>query len=255
VSVRPSRSAASLGPLLNIAQTLNNCGPASVAEVLAYWHVYRTQEQTAAVLRGDHNPYGMAPYGVPSYARSLGLRAVVGVAGTARLVKALISNGLPVIVSQLVSDSFPVRHYRPIEAYDDRSGVFVASDPYLGQGHAITYADFARLWSVSNGRFVLIFPLSRQPLLQAVLRSAGWSASRAYRQDIAWERARARHPAEGIEGSGRYYSAYLGIAWDAVELGWYGTARAELQQALRHGANPITVGWIKQEMQRRPASS
>jgi hypothetical protein len=32
-----SRRAASLGPLINIPQTYNNCGPAAVAEVLAYW--------------------------------------------------------------------------------------------------------------------------------------------------------------------------------------------------------------------------
>ena len=65
VHVAPIRAAASLGPLINIPQTWNNCGPTSVAEVLAYYGISRTQYQTKAVLRADGNPYGMAPYGVP----------------------------------------------------------------------------------------------------------------------------------------------------------------------------------------------
>jgi hypothetical protein len=42
-TVAPSHASGALGPLLNIAQTWNNCGPASLAEVLAYWGVSRTQ--------------------------------------------------------------------------------------------------------------------------------------------------------------------------------------------------------------------
>src|SRR5579875_1693382 len=79
------RSAAALGPLVNIPQTWNNCGPASVAEVLAYWGIQRTQAQVQAVLRADGNAHGMAPYRVPAYMRSLGMRAVLGIAGSERL--------------------------------------------------------------------------------------------------------------------------------------------------------------------------
>jgi hypothetical protein len=38
----------------------------------------------------------------------------VGVGGTEALVKALISNGFPVIVSQQVSIIYRIGHYRPI---------------------------------------------------------------------------------------------------------------------------------------------
>src|SRR5689334_21597461 len=36
-------AAASVGPMQHIVQTLNNCGPASVAEVLNHWGVQKTQ--------------------------------------------------------------------------------------------------------------------------------------------------------------------------------------------------------------------
>src|SRR5437660_3706235 len=92
-----SPAAANLGPLINIPQTWNNCGPAAIAEVLAYWGISRTQGQVQAMLRVDGRGAGMTPYGVPSYARSLGLRTLSGVGGTPRLVKALIAAGFPVI--------------------------------------------------------------------------------------------------------------------------------------------------------------
>jgi hypothetical protein len=110
-----SAAAASLGPLETIVQSLNNCGPSSIAEVLAYWHIYRSEAQVAAVMRSDNSYWGMSPVYLPIYARSIGMRALVGYGGSERLVKLLIANGFPVIASQYVSYADPVRHYRPIE--------------------------------------------------------------------------------------------------------------------------------------------
>ena len=251
VAVAPSGVAGSVGSLPQIWQTYNNCGPASVAEVLAYWGIARTQDQVQRVLRADNNPHGMAPYGVPSYARSLGLRALLGVVGTPRLLKALVTNGFPVIVNQWYSVAEHTRHYRPIQAYDDRQGVFVSSDPFGGPGHAITYADFAATWTVSNNRFIVLFPPAKARLLDAVLASAGWNKSRAYQRDLRRSAARLRSgralPTTSGSRGFRYY-AYLNIAWDEVELGQYTAARQELQQATAHGANPILVRWVAGEI-------
>jgi hypothetical protein len=247
-TVTATRVAASLGPLLNIPQTWNNCGPASVAEVLAYWGIMRTQYQTQAVLRADGNTHGMTPYGVPGYARGLGMRALLGVGGTATLVKSLISNGFPVIVSQWVSPSDHIGHYRPIEAYDDRVGVFVSSDPYLGPNHQMTYADFAQIWAIRHQSFIVLYPPAKQALLSAVLASAGWNLQRAYEQDLArpqpyptWGRQ------DGTRG-GPNRMRDLARAWDEVELGQYAAARHLLQQAAQDGASPMAIGWIRQEI-------
>jgi hypothetical protein len=249
--VVPSGAAGSVGSLPQIWQTYNNCGPSSVAEVLAYWGIARTQYEVQRVLRADNSPSGMAPYGVPSYARSLGLRALLGVAGTPRVLKALVSNGFPAIVNQWYSVADHIRHYRPIQAYDDRQGVFVSSDPFGGPGHAITYADFAAIWTVSNNRFIVLFPPAKAPLLGAVLASAGWNKSQAYQRDLGWSEARLRPgripPTRSGSRAFRYYT-YLNIAWDEVELGQYTAARHELRQATAHGANPILVRWVAGEI-------
>src|SRR5579862_5752521 len=143
-SVPPS---ASLGPLLNIRQTLNNCGPSSVAEVLDYWGVHKSQAEVQAVLRADGNQGGMAPFGIPSYVRGLGLSVLMAPGGTDALLKALVASGFPVIFSQWVSLGDHYGHYRPIESYDDARAVFVSSDPYMGQGYAISYNEFDQIWA------------------------------------------------------------------------------------------------------------
>ncbi len=241
----PARSAASIGPLINIPQTWNNCGPASIAEVLAYWGISRTQQQVQAVLRVDGPDAGMTPYGVPSYARSLGLRALAGVGGTATLVKALVAGGFPVIVHQVVSLADPVGHWRPIEAYDDRAGIFVASDPYLGPDHAIGYAEFAQIWAQRGYTFMVLYPPSRQAALAAALAASGWNKVAAYAHDLALLKAYqldASPAGTPASASGGY--RYLGLAWDAAHLGQTSAARAYLRLATRAGANPIEVGWV-----------
>jgi hypothetical protein len=248
VAVAPSRSSGSLGPLPTIVQTLNNCGPASIGEVLSYWGIARTQQQVQAVVRADGSPYGMAPFGVPGYARSLGMRAMIGVDGTERVIKALISNHFPVIANQWVSIDDHIRHYRPIEAYDDRRGIFVSADPYLGPDHVITYGDFAQMWTVSDDRFLVIYPISLQSLLDAVLASAGWSHTAAYRHDLSWEQNRLRHPVADVPATLAHYYGYPSLAWDEMELGNYTAARQALHRAALHGASPVVIGWVNQEI-------
>ena len=188
--------AAHLGPLINIPQTWNNCGPAAVAEVLAYWGIARTQAQVQAILRVDGPSAGMTPFGVPAYARSLGLRTLSGAGGSVALVKGLIAGGFPVIVHQVVSLADLTGHWRPIEAYDDRQGVFVASDPYLGPDHAIGYGDFARIWALRGQAFVVLYPASHQAALSSIVARSGWDRAAAY----VGSRIGARRPARCQSG-------------------------------------------------------
>jgi uncharacterized protein len=243
------RPAASLGPLINIPQTWNNCGPAAIAEVLAYWGIARTQGEVQATLRVDGPVVGMTPYGVRAYARSVGLRALMGVGGTDRLIKLLVAAGLPPIVHQVVSLSDSVGHWRPIESYDDQQGVFVTSDPYLGPNYRIGYAAFDQMWAQRAYSFVVLYPASRHAALAGALATAGWNKVAAYTHDLA----RVRAYQEDVTPTGAPASAssgyhYLALAWDSAQLGQSSAARAYLQQAARAGANPIQVWWINAEI-------
>ena len=168
----PSPTEVSLGPLIHTDQTLDNCGPAAIAEVLRYFGITKSQQELQAALR-PNDPTGMTTDVVPGVARALGLRALVRSGGSDGLLKALVRAGLPVIVEQVVSPSDNQLHYRPIEGYDDRLGQFIAADPLLGPRHAITYAEFDRIWASTRRVFMVIYPPSKQPALDAALASAG----------------------------------------------------------------------------------
>lgn len=241
----------SLGPLEFISQTLNNCGPASVAEVLDYWGIYRTQGQVQAIVRADGNPSGMVPYGVPSYMRALGLDVVIGVGGTDEEIKALVSGGFPVIVNQWVSPSDHIGHFRPIEAYDDTSGGFIASDPYLGPNHFISYADFDEIWTTNSRRFIVIYPPSRQTAVQRILAASGWDKAAAYQADLTRQELRQAPratSANDVLRNANYRQGYgaLNLAWDQLQLGQYDAARASLRTASAADANPVVINWIAQ---------
>src|SRR5579884_3734968 len=168
-----------LGPLPFISQTANNCGPASVAEVLGFWGINRAQAEVQSVLRGDGNPYGMTPGGVPGYAASLGMDVVMGTSGTQDLLKELLRAGFPVIVNQTVSLSDLTFHYRPIEGFDDELGVFIASDPLIGPEHPISYAEFDRDWAYTGNRFMVIHPPDKGDALNAALAAGKWDPAHA----------------------------------------------------------------------------
>jgi predicted double-glycine peptidase len=247
-SIVVSRSSVSLGPLETIVQTLNNCGPSSVASVLAYWRVYRTEAQVAAVLRADNSYWGMSPVDLPAYAQSLGLRALVGYGGTERLIKLLLANGFPVIASQYVSSSDPIRHYRVIEAYNDRTGTFVSADPYLGAGHLISYAEFSAIWTESDYRFQVIYPPSLQARLNAVLRAAGWNKTRAFSGAIYWEQAQMQTVDFANTGSWIWYNGYIDLAFDRAQLGQFRKAQAALASAARKGISTVLIAWVQTEI-------
>jgi hypothetical protein len=241
------KAAANLGPLITIPQTYNNCGPAAIAEVLAYWGIARTQAQTQAALRVDGPVIGMTPYGVPAYAAGLGLRALMGVGGTDRLLKTLIAQRLPVIVHDVVSLDDSTGHWRPVEAYDDTRGIFVTSDPLLGAGYQIAYGTFDRLWAARDYAFIVLYPAARQAALSAMLTAAGWNREAAFRHNLALLAADQldASPASAPALRAGAYRA-LAMAWDEMQLGNRTAARAYLRQAVGAGANPVEVRWISQ---------
>jgi uncharacterized protein len=245
----PVRS--SLGPLEFISQTLNNCGPASVAEVLNYWGIYRTQGQVQAILRADGNPGGMVPYGVPSYMHALGMDVVIGVGGTDEEIKALVAGGFPVIVNQWVSPENHYGHFRPIEAYDDARGGFVSSDPFLGPNHFVSYADFDEIWTTNSRRFIVIYPPSRQAAVQSALAASGWDKTATYQADLTKQEQRQTPRTSAAKTAFRiadYRQGYgaLNLAWDELQLGQFDAARASLRTAASGHANPVVINWITQ---------
>jgi hypothetical protein len=250
--VKPTPPNIRLGPLQYVRQTLNNCGPASIVEVLGFWGVQRSQGQAQAVLRPDANSRGMMPYPVPAYVHSVGMNALMGVGGYPTLVKALVANGFPTIVAQLVSLSEPTAHYREIEGYDDQRQVFISTDSYLGPNHAISYGEFDQLWARGNQRFIVIYPADKEPLLNAVLKSAGWDKKAAYQKDLdrqlRGENVMAQQPPGYYPPLNMPGTRELNMAWDYIQLGQLDQAKAEIAKAPHTPRNQQLIDWLNQDL-------
>jgi predicted double-glycine peptidase len=233
VGPAPPATKALLGPLSFISQTLNNCGPASIAEVLAFWGVNRSQADVQSVLRGDGNPYGMTPAGVPAYVASLGMDAVLGTAGTDDVIKNLLRSGFPVIVNQTVSDSDLEFHYRPVQGFDDSRGVFVASDPLMGPQYTMSYAEFDQDWGYTGHRFMVIYPPDKVDKVNAALAAGKWDAAYAEggAQAQAWSVPGTGGPAPittpviaATPIAGSWYSGPVTINFKATDQSGFGVA-------------------------------
>ena len=161
-------------------------------------------------------------------------------------MKALINKGIPPIANQWVSLTDHVGHYRPIQSYDDRQGVFSSSDPYLGQGHQIDYTTFDRIWATNSGRFILLYPLAKQTVVQTVLASAGWNKVAAYQADLAKLQRRLTLRQPSNDGASHYWrgNGALAIAWDYLEMGQLTAASSALADATTQGANQVVINWI-----------
>jgi len=169
-----SPSEVSLGALIHTDQTLDNCGPAAIAQVLRYYGITKSQQELQGILRVG-NPTGMTTDVIEPYANSLGLRALVRPNSSDALIKSLVRAGFPAIAEQTVSSSDSQLHYRAIEGYDDRLQQFVVADTLLGPRHVIGYAEFDRIWASTNRELVVIYPPYRQQALGAALAAAAHS--------------------------------------------------------------------------------
>ncbi|HVA25566.1 MAG TPA: C39 family peptidase [Chloroflexota bacterium] len=170
----PSPSEVSLGALIHTDQTLDNCGPAAITEVLRYYGITKSQQELQAILRVG-NPTGMTTDVIEPYANSLGLRALVRPNGSDAQLKSLVRAGFPAIAEQTVSSNDSQLHYRVIEGYDDGLRQFIAADTLLGPRHATGYTEFDRIWGATNHELVVIYPPSRQSALDAALAAAAHS--------------------------------------------------------------------------------
>jgi hypothetical protein len=157
-----------LQPMTHHWQTLNNCGPCSVAMVLGHYGMDPGQEPVRQVLRPNPASSGMSPGGLPSYLAQYGLAAPVRINGDLELVRHLLNNGIPVIVSQWLRGE-EIGHYRVARGYDDAAGVMVVNDSYLGPNLRFAYAEFVRLWRAYNGRYIPVYPSEKDPLVRAIL--------------------------------------------------------------------------------------
>lgn len=167
-----SRPASAYLPgLRHVAQTYNNCGPASIVSVLGYYGIQKSQDELRRILRpnGGYMTAGV----IDPYLRPLGLRATRFRGGTPEHLRRLIAQGVPVIVLQWLDRVGGIPHFRVVRGYDDASGVFWLDDPIYGENVYVSYLDFVRLWGVYGEEFIPVYPEGWQSRIESILGVKG----------------------------------------------------------------------------------
>ncbi len=183
--VTPRRPPAAyfMGQLKHSVQTLNNCGPASVVSAMSFYDLDVSQEEARQVLRPYAASRGMSQHVIPPYVAKFGLQAKVRLNGNDDLIKALVANDIPVIVLQYISETWRIGHFRVVQGYDDRAGVFYANDSLLGPNVAIAYRSFDARWDYNWSYYVPIFRPDQAPLVAAIL-GPDWTDKGMYARTI-----------------------------------------------------------------------
>jgi hypothetical protein len=160
-----------LEPMNHQQQTLNNCGPTSVAILLGYYNHWVTQREVA-----EESAHVSYPCFAPYYVSRHGLMARVyrfPVDRELRLqtVRLMLANGIPVLVVQRLSRGSDISHWRVIQGYDDATNEFVSDDPLLGADYRIPYGVFVDLLGGSAAGFVIpVYPPEMDPFVRSIMR-------------------------------------------------------------------------------------
>ncbi len=152
-------------------QTWNNCGPATIAMLLSAYGRAETQRDAAIVLKPNPDDKNVSPDELANYARSLGYSARVVVGGDLDLLRALVSNGLPVIAESwfIPEPNDEMGHYQLLIGYEGDEFIFY--DSYQGPDVREDIATFDGLWKVFNRTAVVVWSAEQEALAQTILGS------------------------------------------------------------------------------------
>jgi len=226
IALTPPGERTVLSPMRFEWQRLNNCGPASLAMVLSYYGLKRTQLDIAPVVKGRYADKHVGFEEMITYLTNVGLRARVRVNGNERILKALLSNGIPVIVYQLllVPDGQSVGHYRVVKGYDEDG--FILNDSYLGPNLRFSFATFEERWRVFNRRYIPVYLAEREKVVEVIL-GRDWEDKAMYERALIQAR-------QEVESVGDAY-AWFNLGDDHLALGQYEKAVKAYERALKEG--------------------
>jgi tetratricopeptide (TPR) repeat protein len=137
--------------------------------ILSYFGTNLNQFEIAAEIRPHPEDRAVFPEGMVRYFQKFGLEAMVRVNGDAETLKALVSNGIPVIVETLLNPDDDIGHYRVTRGYDDSQGIFIFGDPYFGPEVPLATADLEHMWRAYNHRFIPVYLPEQESVVKAIL--------------------------------------------------------------------------------------
>ncbi|MFH1601941.1 MAG: C39 family peptidase [Candidatus Shapirobacteria bacterium] len=219
VSVIAPGSSAILSSPYHIYQTFNNCGPATLSMILSWYDISASQEELGQKMRpfqnsqGDNDDKTIFATEFVYWAKQYGLQALERPNGDLNLLKKFIANNIPVVVKTWLNPNEDIGHFRLVRGFDENKKVIIQDDSYQGRDKEIPYYDFLSLWQPFNYNYILVYPLSEESKITAILDSEA-------KEKTAWENALSRAEKENKLDPENPYPVF-NIATSAYHLGDY----------------------------------
>jgi tetratricopeptide (TPR) repeat protein len=242
-------------------QTMNNCGPATLSMVFAYYGVDQSQQAIGSILRPFQDPTGnnddksVFMDEMTAYAESSGFATFHRVNGDLDTLRALVSHNLPVVVQTLLDPNGDIGHFRIVTGYSDAQQRIVQTDPYRGANLGYSYSDFLGMWQPYGYEYLVIVPVDKAPLVTGILgdkstEAAAWQGllDRS-KQEEAADGARSPYPlfneAKAYYHLGRYPEAKAAYESVASQLPprtlWYQLEPLQMYQQLGEDAKVLAM--------------
>ncbi len=166
-----------------IAQTFNNCGPATTSMVLQYFGYDVSQSETKSKLRTNEDDKNVFTYEMADYMRKdYGVESKLLYGGDINLLKKLIANGFYVVVENWLHPNEDIGHVTIIRGFDDEQGVLIADDSYIGNNITYPYEQFSKTqWKAFNYEYLPVYKAGSEDLLRAIVGSS-WEEKTMYKK-------------------------------------------------------------------------
>jgi tetratricopeptide (TPR) repeat protein len=164
-------------------QSINNCGPATLAMALRYFGWAGNQSDISEIIKPIPEDRNVNPEEMAYWVRNFAgwLRAEYRVNGNLTLLKRLLAAGFPVIIEEVFTfddpfwpnDDLWAAHYLLLTGYDDPSRTFTVQDSFHGANLTIGYEKLDANWEPFNRVYMLAYLPEQESRLKDIL-GADW---------------------------------------------------------------------------------
>jgi len=159
------------------AQWWNNCGPATMTMALSYFGYAEDQGRAADWLKPDGQDKNVSPWQMAEFVNTqvpeIPVYAAVRYGGDMDTLRALVSNGFPVIIEAGYDPESAnqgwMGHYLLVIGYDDFNQQVITHDSYDGANLRYTYAHIEEFWQHFNYTYIVLHTAEREAEMLNVL--------------------------------------------------------------------------------------
>ncbi|HRN70935.1 MAG TPA: C39 family peptidase [Candidatus Woesebacteria bacterium] len=192
---------------IQVFQSFNNCGPASLSMLLSYFNTNISQETIGQQLRpyqnlqGNNDDKSVTLPELERFAQQQHFLTYHRPNGSLEKAKLLIANDIPFIVRTWLNPNEDIGHYRVVRGYDDTTQEFIQDDSYQGGNVRYSYNEFMNMWQPFNYEFLVIIPEDKKEIVEAILQEdVSW--------EISWQHALENAQQEAIANPENLYAVF-----------------------------------------------